>query len=43
VIVSSGVSEFEEEFLSHVVTDTGATVWTRVRESKMLAPIEGPD
>lgn len=38
-IVASGISEFDEEFLAHVVTDTGETVWKRAQTSKMLLPV----
>jgi hypothetical protein len=29
--VESGIAEFDEEFLAHVVDQTGQTVWERVR------------
>jgi len=38
--VETGISEFDEEFLAHIVTDSGATVWERVREAKMLGPVQ---
>jgi hypothetical protein len=38
-IVATGISEFDEEFLAHVVTDNGATVWERVQQTKMLGPV----
>lgn len=39
-IVASGIATFEEEFLAHVVTDNGLTVYERIREGgiKLLAP-----
>ena len=30
-IVASGIATFEEEFLAHIVTDTGQTVYDRIR------------
>jgi len=38
-IVASGISEFDEEFLAHVVTDTGETVWTRAQLTKLLPAV----
>lgn len=40
-IVASGIATFEEEFLAHVVTDNGLTVYERIREGgmKLLAPV----
>ena len=42
-IVASGIATFEEEFLAHVVTDNGMTVYERVRQGgmKLLAAPDG--
>jgi hypothetical protein len=39
-IVASGISVFEKEFLAHVITTDGSTVWDRVMGTKMLGPVE---
>ncbi len=43
-VVETGISTFEEEFLAHIVTETGQTVYERIvapgASIKMLAPVE---
>ena len=38
-IVASGISEFDEEFLAHVVTANGQTVWRQAQAAKMLPAV----
>lgn len=35
-IVQSGIATFEEEFLSHIVTDSGQTVYERISTDTMM-------
>jgi hypothetical protein len=45
-IVASGIATFEEEFLAHIVTDDGRTVYDRIRfpvegAQRLLGPADG--
>jgi len=42
-IVASGIATFEEEFLAHVVTDNGLTVYERIREGGMKMLTAAPE